>query len=848
MARFAPLSKLPRPVRWLVRVLAVLLVLVLALAGLVTWTVRRSFPQLEGSVLVPGLSREVTVLRDRWGVPHMYADSAEDLFRAQGYVHAQDRFWEMDFRRHVTAGRLSELFGAATLDTDKVVRTLGWRRVAERELGLVSAQTRRYLEVYAEGVNAWMRGHTGARASLEHAMLRLQNSAYRPEPWTPVDSLAWLKAMAWDLRANVVEELSRALAAGKVPARRVEQLWPDYPYGRHPTIVDGDAVDGGRSTSAMPSRPLELGGRLAVTARRAVRAVAKLPNLLGDGGPGVGSNAWVVPGSRTTTGKPLLANDPHLAPRMPSLWYQAGLHCRTRSAGCPFDVTGYTFSGMPGVVIGHNDRIAWGFTNLGADVADLYLERITGEGYQYLGRPVPFQVRTEQIKVAGAEPVTITVRSTRHGPLLSEVMEDMGDAARSAPAARGEREGSYGIALRWTALEPGRTADALFLLDTAGDWSGLRAAAARFEVPAQNIVYADVDGNIGYQAPGKIPVRAKGDGGWPVPGWTGDHEWRGYIPFGELPSVHNPSTGDIVTANNAVTAPGYPWLLTGDWAYGYRAQRIAERLQRQDRIDLNQMASLQMDTYNPFASTLVPHLLRVGAAGGAAEALGLLAGWDFAQDAGSAPAAFYNAAWRHLLLRTFNDELPEGARPGGEDQWFEVVRSLLDRPDDPWWDDVTTADRKEHRDDMLGAAIADASAELHQRLGDDPSAWTWGELHTLELTHETFGVSGIAPMEWLFNRGPLRLGGGPSIVDAVGWNAQEGYQVDWVPSMRMVVDLADLDRSRWINLTGNSGHAFAEHYWDQAPLWAAGRTIPMLSTAPAVQHATVHSLTLQPTR
>jgi penicillin amidase len=849
MARFAPLSRLPRPVRWLVRALAVVLVLALALVGLVTWTIRRSFPQLEGSVLVPGLSGDVTVLRDRWGVPHIYADSAEDLFRAQGYVHAQDRFWEMDFRRHVTAGRLSELFGAATLDADKVVRTLGWRRVAERELELISVGTRRYLEVYAEGVNAWMRRHSGAQASLEYAILRLQNGAYKPEPWTPADSLAWLKAMAWDLRANMVEELSRALAAAKVPVPRVEQLYPGYPYGRHPTIVDGDAADSGRSTSAMPSRPLVLDGRLTVeAARRAARAVASLPNLLGDGAPGIGSNAWVVPGARTTTGKPLLANDPHLAPRMPSLWYQAGLHCRTRSAGCPFDVTGYTFSGMPGVVIGHNDRIAWGFANLAADVADLYVERITGEGYQYRRRRLPFQVRTEQIKVAGGTPVTITVRSTRHGPLLSEVMGDMRDAVRSAPAARGGRGGSYGIALRWTALDPGRTADALFRLNAARDWKDLRAAAARFEVPAQNVVYADVDGNIGYQAPGKIPVRAKGDGRWPVPGWTGDHEWQGYIPFGELPSVLNPSTGPIVAANNAVTGPGYPWLLTTDWSYGYRAQRIAERLRQQDRIDLDGMASLQLDVHNPFASTLVPHLLRVGAAGGGPEALGLLGGWDFAQDTGSAPAAFYNAVWRHLLLRTFNDELPEGARPGGEDRWFEVVRSLLDRPDDPWWDDVTTSHRKENRDDVLRAALADASAELHERLGDDPSAWTWGDLHTLELTHETFGVSGIAPIEWLFNRGPFRLGGGPSIVDAVGWNVQEGYQVDWVPSMRMVVDLADLDRSRWINLTGNSGHAFAEHYWDQAPLWAAGRTIPMLSTPPVVQHATVDRLTLQPTR
>jgi penicillin amidase len=846
MARFPRLSRLPPPARWSLRVLAVLLALVLLLTGYVTWTVRRSFPQLDGRAALPGLAHDVTVERNRWGVPHVYADTAEDLFRAEGYVHAQDRFWEMDFRRHVTAGRLSELFGAATLDTDKVVRTLGWRRVAERELGLVSPDARRYLEAYAQGVNAWLRGHTGATASLEYAVLGLRNRGYRPEPWTPADSLAWLKAMAWDLRSNMSEELSRALAAAKVPAGRVDQLYPEYPYERNPTIVDGGAVSDGKFESARPSRPLEAGGAAAAAEERVARAVAGLPALLGDGGQGIGSNSWVVAGSRTATGKPLLANDPHLAPHMPSLWYQAGLHCRTRGPACPFDVTGFTFSGVPGVVIGHNDRIAWGFTNLGPDVTDLYIERLSGQGYEYRGKREPFQTRTEEIEVAGGRPVTITVRSTRHGPLLSDVMPDAHDAATSAPAARrGPAGQSYGIALRWTALDPGRTADALFLLDAARDWEGFRAAAARFEVPAQNLVYADVDGSIGYQAPGKIPVRTRGDGRWPVPGWTGGHEWRGYIPFDELPSVENPPAGYIVTANNAAVEPGYPRLLTKDWAYGYRAQRITELLRR-ERIDVAGMEAIQLDVHNPFAPTLVPHLFRVGASGHAAEALGMLRGWDFAQDAGSAPAAFYNAVWRHLLLRVFNDELPEDARPSGEDQWFEVVRSLLALPDDPWWDDVRTADRREARDDVLRAAIADAGVELRKRLGDDPRAWRWGDLHTLELTNETFGTSGIPPIERLFNRGPLRLGGGSSIVDAVGWDVQQGYEVNWVPSMRMVVDLAGVDRSRWVNLTGNSGHAFAGNYADQAPLWASGRTIPMPSTPQSVRRETVGTLTLRP--
>ncbi|GAB3959538.1 penicillin acylase family protein [Actinoallomurus acanthiterrae] len=825
MVRFAPLAKLPRPARWAVRVLITLLALALVLTLYGWWTVRRSYPQVGGRVSVPGLGADVTVLRDRWGVPQIYADGAEDLMRAQGYVHAQDRFWEMDFRRHVTAGRLSELFGKTTLDTDKVVRTLGWRRVAEQELPLLRPDTRRYLDAYAQGVNAWLARHRDtATQSLEYSVLGLQRTGYHPEPWTAVDSLSWLKAMAWDLRSNMDEELGRALAATKVSPARADQLYPGYPYDRNPVIVPGGS--GGRTGPAPRARALSP----ALT--RVAAAIHAMPTMLGNGAPGLGSNSWVVSGARTNTGKPLLANDPHLAPQMPSIWYQAGLHCRRPSAACPFDVTGFTFSGVPGVIIGHNARIAWGFTNLGPDVTDLYLERVTGTTYEYRGRQEPLALRTEQIKVAGSKPVTITVRSTRHGPLLSDVMASARTAGNGAA-----------VALRWTALDPGRTADAIVSLDTAGDWTQFRAAARSFEVPAQNLVYADVDGHIGYQAPGRIPIRTSGDGRWPAQGWTGTQEWKGYIPFDELPSAYDPPQGYLVTANNAATGPGYPRMLTRDWAYGYRAARITELVRRTPVMDAATMGRIQLDDRNGFAPTLVPHLLRVGSG----PAVALLRGWDFTQPAGSAPAAFYNAVYRHLLLRTFDDELPEDARPDGGDRWFEVLWNLLNRPDDPWWDDVRTP-AKETRDDMLRLALKDAEGELRKRLGGDPAKWRWGDLHTLTLTNQTFGTSGIGPIEWLFNRGPLKLAGGDSLVDATGWNPQEGYQVDWVPSMRMVVDLADPNRSRWINLTGASGHAFADHYWDQAPLWARGDTIPMRSDPATIRGEAAHTLTLVPQR
>ncbi|RAY10632.1 penicillin acylase family protein [Actinomadura craniellae] len=821
MVRFAPLARLPRPARWAVRVLAALLALVLVAALYATWTVRRSFPELGGRATVPGLSGDVTVHRDKWGVPHLYADDGADLVRAQGYVHAQDRFWEMDLRRHITTGRLSELFGETALETDKVVRTLGWRRVAEQELALIAPQTRAYLDAYAQGVNAWLRAHGNtATQSLEYSVLGLQRPGYQPAPWTPADSLAWLKAMAWDLRSNLEDELSRGLAATKVPRERVDQLFPGYDFDRFPTIVPGGPAAGGD-----PAAPAATGPATALTRVRA--AIRAMPTMLGNGAPGLGSNSWVVSGSRTTTGRPLLANDPHLAPQIPSIWYQAGLHCRKITAGCPFDVTGFTFSGVPGVVIGHNDRIAWGFTNLAPDVSDLFLERVNGGTYEYRGKQEPLQVRTERIEVAGGRPVTLTVRSTRHGPLISDVMDDARTAGRGAA-----------VALRWTALDPGRTADAIVKLNTARDWTSFREAAKSFEVPAQNLVYADVDGNIGYQAPGRIPVRRKGDGTWPVPGWTGEHEWTGDVPFDELPTAYNPAAGYIVTANNAAAGPKARQL-TKDWAYGYRAARIDELLKGPAKLDLAAMSRIQSDTRNGFAPVLVPHLRRVGGSG-----TDLLAGWDFTQPAGSAPAAYYNAVWRRLLLATFNDELPDGARPDGNDRWFEVVRALLDRPADPWWDDVRTPGVKETRDDMLRRAVREGYAEVRDRLGDDPGEWRWGDLHTLKLSNDTFGSSGIAPVEWLFNRGPLRVGGGFAIVDATAWDAQSGYEVTAVPSMRMVVDLADFDRSRWINLTGASGHAFHANYWDQAVLWARGETIPMRSRPAAVRAAATHTLTL----
>jgi len=684
--------------------------------------------------------------------------------------------------------------------------------------------------------------------------------------------------MAWDLRGNMSDEIDRAtLLAHGLTRQQVDQLWPAYPFDRNPPIVAGGTVTGGAfqptpatpaalptgdaqnpgaAAGATPGTGRPTGGddvvlaalRASAPALQQVRAdLAALPRMVGINGDGIGSNSWVIAGKLTASGKPLLANDPHLAPSMPGIWYQMGLHC-----SCPFNVAGYTFSGVPGVVIGHNDRVAWGFTNLNPDVTDLYLERVDADRYQVGQEWRALTTRQETLKVAGGKDETLTVRSTPHGPLLSDVsdeLRDLGTAGATVAQTGGVTAagaGHYAVALRWTALDPGRTIDALFAMDQARDWTTFRAAAALFEVPAQNLVYADVTGTIGYQSPGKVPVRGRGDGRLPAPGWDPAYDWTGYLPFDVLPSVTNPASGYIVTANQAVIGPQYPAHLTDDWAYGYRSQRIGELIgQAGGGITVDAVSRMQFDNRNNMAPTLVPALLAAPAASRVAKARELLRGWDFQQPRSSAAAAFYNATWRHLMLRTF-DELPGGSEPDGNDRWFEVVRSMLPQADSPWWDERSTP-VVEHRDDMLTAAMADASDELSKRYGADPKGWRWGELHQLTMRNASFGKSGIAPIEWLFNYGPAGVAGGASVVNATSWNAASGgYDVTNLPSMRMIVDLSDLDASRWIQLTGNSAHAFSPHYHDQFALWRTGRTLPMRWSEARIRRESTATLTLRP--
>ncbi|MFF4784795.1 penicillin acylase family protein [Streptomyces griseorubiginosus] len=926
----------------------IVLVLVLALVGAVAYggywsvsTVRASFPQTKGSVEFQGLSGPVDVKRDSYGIPQIYASSDEDLFMAQGYVQAQDRFYEMDVRRHLTAGRLSEMFGKGTVDDDEALRTMGWDRVAKKEYDTkLSASTKRYLQAYSKGVNAYLKGKSGKQISLEYAALGFVND-YQPEQWTPVDSVAWLKAMAWDLRGNVKDEIDRALMTSRLGPKQIADLYPQYPYSRNKAIVqegqyneltgtfeqNGSSKDNGLSGSggsgtstggtgtstggtgtSTGGTGTSLGGTTGTsssvgsgTAASALQSqlsglsevLNNVPTAVGVNGQGIGSNSWVVAGEHTITGHPLLANDPHLSASLPSVWYQMGLHCRSLSSKCQYDVTGYTFAGMPGVVIGHNGKIAWGMTNSGVDVTDLYLEKLSGDGYLYDGKTVPFTTREETIKVAGGASKKIVVRETNNGPLLSDRSDELVNVGRKATVdnAAPDRGDGYGVALRWTALDPGTTMDAVFAMDKASNWSDFRAAAALFDVPSQNLVYADAT-NIGYTLPGRIPIRAKGDdGSLPAPGWDPKYRWTGkYIQQDELPYEYNPSRGYIVTANQAVVDKDkYPYTLTTDWGYGTRSQRITDLIEQKikggGKISTDDMRQMQLDNSSEIAKLLVPKLLKIDLDDKEVrQAQELLEGWDYTQDADSAAAAYFNAVWRNILKLAFGNKLPkelrvkgqclwvdpvnstgpadetqkvrecgqrdaDEAQPDGGDRWFEVVRNLMNDQNSDWWKTpkgVGDRPAATNRDELFKRAMIDARWELTAKLGKDIDTWSWGRLHRLFLKNQTLGIEGPDIVQYALNRGPWKLSGGEATVNATGWNAAGGYGVVWVPSMRMVVNLGDLDKSKWINLTGASGHAYSAHYTDQTGKWAKGELLDWSFSDAAVDKSTSDTLVLKP--
>lgn len=836
--------------RYASRILVILGLVALVVGAIGFVLVRRSFPQVDGEIQAIGLTRSVDVYRDEFGVAHLYAENNHDLLFAQGYVHAQERFWQMDVWRHIGSGRVSELLGSSELETDAFLRTLGWEDLAQQEFEASSPETQDQLLAYATGVNAYLAEREGAEISFEYAILKLLNWNYEPAPWEPVHSITFAKVMAWDLRQNLETEIDRALLLLRMTPEEVDFLYPPYPNA-HPVVVPGSGVLG--PTSQQSELVAGIEPLLNVLAGR-IRGVDE---LVGEQGPALGSNNWVVSGDRTQSGSPLLVNDPHLGIAMPSIWYEMGLHCSTVGLACDLDVAGFTFAGVPGVIVGHNQDIAWGVTTFRQDSMDLFIEQINPDNpnqYWYDGRWEDMEVRTEQLRAPGRDPTELVVRSTRHGPIISDVYDPLDDLAdRSGISLPDE----YAISLSWTALQPAGIVDAIGGLNRASNWAEFREALSGFDIAGQNFVYADVEGNIGYQATGLVPIRAGGDGRLPVAGWTGENEWTGFIPWDEMPRTFNPPAGFIATANNAAVTGEYPYQIADWWSYGYRAGRIVELLDDAgSQLSVSDMQNIQSDTRDTFAPVLIPHFLELRPESDAGrEAQTLLAQWSNLDRSASGlswqmndahpGAVVYGAVWRNLLILAVNDDLGGEFLAVGGGRWFEIMRQMLAEPDHPWWDNRFT-ETVEGRDAILERTLEEAMQELVELLGGSPNSWRWTNLHTATFRNQTLGESGIAPIEWLFNRGAFGTPGGPSIINATWWDASEGYDVIAIPSMRMVVDLGNFDRSTSINSTGQSGHAFAENYIDLAEDWAANQQHSMLWSRGEVESAAVHHLVLTP--
>lgn len=850
---------------------AVVLVVVLLLAFISGFVIaRRALPKIDGEIKISGLSAPVSVHRDADGIPHLVGEKAVDLYLAQGYVHAQDRFFEMDYRRHVASGQLSELVGQneTALNADKVVRTLGWRQVAEAEWQILDPQTKANLSAYAAGVNAYLGSRPASSVALEYVVLGTTVKVNDIKKWDPIDSLVWLKAMAWDLNSNYDAELTRAETFGQVKdLGKVSELFPPYPSERNAPIntvsilrdstaqesTETESTQTATTESAVTTQntaTTDADAAAITTALWDTKSVLQTVPVLVGRGQGTGSNSWAVSGDLTESGKPLLANDPHLSLEIPGVWYQNSLTCAEINDECPSSVSGFSLSGIPGVVIGHNDDLAWGLTNMGADVSDFFIERTKNEEYLRDGQWLPLETRTETIKVNGGKDVEIQVRSTVHGPIVSDVLP-VEKAAQNPVTDAAGIGGRYAISLGWTALEPGHTAAAIFQLNNAKTAADVIAAAATFEVPAQNIIFATVSGDIGVQAPGKVPLRAEvsgsatsSDGSWPRPGWDSRYDWQGYVPSADMPLVMNPKEGYIVAANQAWQTSDYGLFLTNDWDYGYRSQRIRTlldgKISQHKKLTVADMKEIQLDNYNPLAEILVPQLLAQNIPDSFDRAgQDLLRNWNFQQDADSAEAGYFSAVWKHLLDLTFADELPDHALPRDESRWVEVITNLLNDPTSPWWDDRSTPHIVETRDEILSQALIGARHDLTANLGSNPKDWQWGKMHKFAGRHAVLGGDGVPTLvRSIFNPDPVALSGGNYIVNATAWEASSGnYLATSGPSMRMVVDLADFDHSTWIVSGGVSGHLVSGSYLNQMQRWAEGKYLTWSYTKKSITKA-----------
>lgn len=769
-------------------VLVAVLLLLAILGGGGYWYATRSLPMLDGNLVVEGLEQPAQVFRDRFGVPHIVAQSQHDLFFAQGYITAQDRLFAMDLARRRATGRLSEVLGSDTLESDRFFRTLGLLDVAEASVKTYSPAALAVGDAYAGGVNAYL------AAAVKYHLLPWEfgRLGYRPQTWSFTDSILVFKEMAYESSGHWGDQLFHYYLTQKLGAKRAAELYPSYP-ARSPMIM------GNTSTT------------VEIDAAEAQRLLAMAPP------PSIGSNSWVVAGQRTISGKPLLANDPHVPVQAPAAWYEVHLMLAGQ-----YNVIGVTQAGIPGVMLGHNTRIAWGASNLNADVQDLYAEKPNPADptqFEYQGKFEPAVVHRETITVKGHGQVATAVLVTRHGPVITPV---------TAPEIAANHAA---FSLRWTGLQPGADLEAFLIMDRSANWEEFKGGLSHLAGWSQNFVYADTGGNIAYRAAGKIPIRAKAAQGVPLAGWTGDSEWQDYIPDKDLPELYNPQNGYVAAANNKVVGDEYPYHLSDEWAAPWRATRITDLLQNAHLLSLADMANLQTDATDLEAKRYTAVLLDAcrQATGGkwsdlVADARTALGEWDYVARPDSPGALVWNEFRQQLLREIFapamGTQLFQLFLDTGEaDQSLSnLLEAYLTESESAWLDTGATSMRSLPQ--LAAQAFARAAEMVAAEQGSSIDKWRWDKVHRLSFKHPL----GAAPL-WgrLLNRGSYPAGGDTASVYATNYRLTAPFAVSTTGIWRQVVDLSDLTQSVDVLVPGESGHILSPHYLDQASLWLNGQ-------------------------
>jgi penicillin amidase len=807
-------QRLSNKTRILIGSLGVLLVAAVAGFFFLRYQIRKSFPETSGTLTIGGLHQPVDIYRDEYGVPRLEAQDEHDLMFAFGYVHAQDRLWQMDLARRVGEGRLSELFGSATLEFDKMFRTIGIRRICEDIERSLPDESRSRIQSYADGINAFIVTHVG-KYPVEFDLLR-----YTPESWLPRHTLMMGRLMSWQLNLSWWTDLTYGALIERLGLDKVTEILPSYPAGA-PLIVPGADV--------------QKHAGLATPFLQTSRAFAAFLGQLNMSG---GSNAWVVGPRKSVTGKVLLANDTHLHLQNPSQWYEVHLHAPG------YHVTGFSIPGAPVVVIGSNDSIAWGLTNAMVDDADFYIERLDEADttrYYYDGEWHPMLFREEEIKVKGDTLVPLVIRSTHHGPIVSDIRTRLQHSGVPFVAS-----------MRWTGCEIRDQLSAFNTINRARNWKEFTDGVREFSGPGQNFVYGDAAGNIGYWCGALVPIRENVRSIIPLPGWEKATEWKGFVPFERLPHMYNPPAGFIATANNKIVDDSYPYYISDLWEPPSRSQRLREVLSREDRFSIEDFMRLQNDKFSAYAKEITPFIFNafpdsITDFPEQDAVFEFLRNWHFTFNEEDIATSIFHAFFTVLVENIFKDEM-------GDELFHDwvllvnvphrVTMKMLQDGTSSWFDDVRT-EEIETRDAIIRKSMKKAIGVLGERFGPDMKTWRWGDLHTVTLPH-FFGLQ--KPLDKIFNIGPFPYGGGPFVLMSGEYSHNEPFRVTVGASLRHIVDFSRPGEMRTVLTSGQSGQVFNRHYSDQTSLWLHGSYRTMVTERTPERSAQWQHLRLEPVK